>query len=99
MEMEVMSLERSLDKSSAGTADVDDPASTSNSNETKINVDDDLSPKSSVQGNNKEERTAAGSFSESPTSTPLSTQILRKQLSLNRPHDIVIVFWSTGSSC
>lgn len=53
MEMEAMSLERSLDKSSAGTADVDDPVSTSNSNETKINVDDDLSPKSSVQGNNK----------------------------------------------
>ncbi|CAL9017165.1 unnamed protein product [Prunus brigantina] len=77
MEMEAMSLGRSLDKSSAGTADVDDHASTSNSNETKINDDDDLSPKSSVQGNNKEERTAAGSFSESPTSTPLSTQILR----------------------
>ncbi|CAB4307853.1 unnamed protein product [Prunus armeniaca] len=66
-----MSLIRSLDnKSSAASVN---PAS--NSNETKINSDD-LSPKSSVQGN-KKERTAGGSSSATLTSIPPPyTQIL-----------------------
>ncbi|VVA16669.1 Hypothetical predicted protein [Prunus dulcis] len=68
-----MSLIGSLDnKSSAASMN---PAS--NSNVTKINSDD-LSPKSSVQGNKKKERTAGGSSSATLTSIPPPyTQVLR----------------------
>ncbi|KAL6283574.1 hypothetical protein ACE6H2_014503 [Prunus campanulata] len=73
MEREAMSLKRSLDnKSSAASMN-----SASNSNETKINSDN-LSPKSSVQGNKKKERTAGGSSSATLTSIPPpSTPVLR----------------------